>query len=81
MTRQSGVIGGVSKSTWKDYDPEWLATNTSGTPTMPALGNGFKMGRYLKHPSGLIVANAQLVFGSTTTYGNGDAYIIGLPVM
>lgn len=78
--RNNGLLAGLNKANWRNYDPTWYATNTSGTPTMPDIGNGSKMGRYIKHPSGLVVAEAQLVFGSTTTYGNGDAWIVGLPL-
>lgn len=75
-----GTFGGVTRGqAWREYDPAWLATNIFGNPTMPDIGNGTKLGRYVRLTGGLVVAQVQLVFGSTTTYGNGDAYIIGLP--
>jgi hypothetical protein len=76
-----GVFSGatVGSGQWRNYDPLWLNTNQSGTPTMPDIGNGTKQGRYLKLTGGLVVAQVQLIFGSTTTFGNGDFYTIGLP--
>jgi hypothetical protein len=75
-----GTISGVSSATWHQYEPLWLATNTSGNPTMPAIGNGTIWGRWLRTTGNTVVAQVGLTFGSTTTFGNGDAYIIGLPL-
>lgn len=75
----NGIRSGIGKGTWRDYVPMLHNTNVSGTPTMPDLGNGILQGRYLHHPSGLVVAQALLILGSTTTLGNGDAVIVGLP--
>lgn len=74
-----GALGGVSAQTWRNYEPLWLNTNVSGNPTMPAIGNGTLQGRYLKLTGGLVVAQVNVGFGSTTTYGNGDSFIFGLP--
>jgi hypothetical protein len=74
-----GIRSGVSRGVWRNYDPMLFGTNVSGTPTMPDLGNGTLRGRYLDHPSGLVVAQVELVLGSSSSLGNGDALIIGLP--
>ncbi len=75
----SGIRSGVTRAAWRSYTPLLHGTNVSGTPTMPSLGNGLLQGRYLDHPSGLVIAQAILVMGSTTTLGDGDALIMGLP--
>lgn len=79
-----GVLPGLDDARWKDYQPEWKATNfgTGGAvTTQPDVGNGTLTGRFIRHPSGIVVANIVLVGGSTTVWGStADFYIWKLPV-
>lgn len=62
-------IGAVSE-TWT---PTWSSTGTA-----PVLGNGTLTGTYFRLQK-LIIAEARLQSGSTTTFGTG-AYALSLPV-
>jgi len=66
-------IGGTAVGTWTTFTPTWTATTTN-----PAIGNGFIGGSYTRVGK-LIVGNAYVIAGSTTTYGAG-AYLLSLPV-
>lgn len=57
---------------WTAYTPTWTASTTN-----PSLGNGTIVGRSLK-VGRTVTMTAQLVVGSTTTFGTGNQQI-GLP--
>lgn len=59
---------------WEAWTPTW----TSGG-TQPSLGNGQIGGRYCR-VNKLVIAEAFLVMGSTTTYGTGG-YVFSLPIV
>jgi hypothetical protein len=71
-----GVRTGTTQSEWKTYTPILAAAIYSGhtTPTQPAIVNGTSKGRYWRHPSGLVFAQGQIVFGSSDTFGSGDDF-------
>ena len=79
---QRGVLRGVGIDAWKFYEPKWYSTRRPGQPgaTQPAIGNGTLVGRYTRISSGFVCAQIQLIAGSTTTFGTGEAYILGLPL-
>lgn len=58
---------------WETYTPTWGALSVN-----PVLGNGTLTGTYCQIQK-IIIAEARLVTGSTTTYGTG-IYSISLPV-
>ncbi len=66
-------ISGNSIGTWTNWTPTWTSTGTN-----PAIGNGFIGGSYTRVGK-LIVADAYIFAGSTTTYGTG-VYVVSLPV-
>ena len=66
-------IAGNSIGTWTSWTPTWTSTGTN-----PAIGNGFIGGNYTRVGK-LIVADAHIFAGSTTTYGTG-VYVVSLPV-
>jgi len=76
-----GLLRGLGIEGWKFYDPAWYSTVQPGSPapTQPAIGNGTIRGRYTRTPAGVCIAQVQLIAGSTTSFGTGDAYILGLP--
>jgi len=55
------------------YTPTWTATTTN-----PTIGNGTIAGSYTQLGK-LVIVEARLLAGSTTTYGAGN-YIMSLPV-
>jgi hypothetical protein len=57
---------------WTEYTPTWAASSTN-----PSLGNGTLSGHYIK-AGRLVVFRVRLLFGSTTTAGNGT-YTFTLP--
>ena len=58
---------------WQAWTPVW-----SGAGSNPTIGNGTMAGRYTRI-GGLVIAQMQLLMGSTTTYGSG-AWYWSLPV-
>lgn len=66
------AVGGVT-DVWTDYTPVWAASGTA-----VALNNGTITGRYIRSGK-LVVAEANLTMGSTTTFGTGN-YTITLPI-
>jgi len=70
----SQVLGGKRSGLWQEYVPVW----TSQTNPQPVVGNGAIGGQYTRIGD-LVVANVQLVMGSTTTYGT-NSYYFTLPV-
>lgn len=58
---------------WTAYTPTWEAATTN-----PAIGNGTLVGRYTSFGK-MVVGNATITMGSTTTYGSG-VWFLGLPV-
>ncbi|MGW0032131.1 hypothetical protein ACWDXD_20175 [Streptomyces sp. NPDC003314] len=59
-------------SGWTSYTPAWTSSGTA-----PAIGNGSSFGRY-KQLGKRCVANFELGFGSTTTFGSGN-WAVSLP--
>lgn len=77
-----GILAGATSPGWRTYVPLWRSANFSGSAptTLPDLGNGTAIGRYLRFPSGLVIAQLSLTFGSTTAFGSAaDFYQFGLP--
>jgi hypothetical protein len=58
---------------WTSYTPAWTAATTN-----PVLNNGTATGRYMQIGK-MVTFFAEIVAGSTTTYGSGN-YRISLPV-
>lgn len=58
---------------WTVYTPAWTTTATA-----PVIGNGSIVGHYMRQGKTITVA-AEVVSGTTTTYGTGS-YRISLPV-
>lgn len=62
---------------WNSWSPTWTAVSTN-----PAIGNGTLTGRYVQVGTGsgsFVVANIEVVAGSTTTFGTGE-YLFDLPI-
>jgi hypothetical protein len=81
-----GVFSGLAAETWRSYETEIVACVVPGgaTPTQPSLGtDGYKYGRFIDLPGGLVVAQAKFVWGTTAngaSAGSGsDAYMVRLP--
>lgn len=78
-----GMISGVTPDAWKSYIPQWRSGNFVGgaaITTQPSLGNGTAIGRYLRFPAGMVVAQIQFTFGSTTAFGTAASfYLFSLP--
>lgn len=66
------AIGGLVDA-WTSYTPTWAASGTA-----VSLGNGTITGQYIRSGK-LVVAEASLTMGGTTTYGTGN-YTITLPI-
>jgi hypothetical protein len=65
----------LTASGWTSYTPELTASGTA-----PSLGNGTAAGRYRRSAdSDLVVAEATITLGSTSTIGTGTLYV-SLPV-
>lgn len=65
----------AAPGTWTDYTPAWTSTGTA-----PAIGNAVVTARYLQPAnSKLVIVNARILFGSTSTFGTGG-YSFSLPV-
>lgn len=76
-----GVYRGLQRPGWQEYTPDLRGFSASTEPTQPALGNSTLYGRYLVKPSGLVVVQGGITFGSTATFGaNDQVYGIRLPV-
>lgn len=72
-----GVHAGDSSPAWKDYPVAWRSNkfaSLGAVTTQPSLGNGALYGRYLRLGSGFIMAEIQLIFGSTTTVGSTASF-------
>ena len=63
------TIGAASVS----YTPAW-----TNTVTNPTIGNGILTGQYFQIQK-LIIGEAFLVAGSTTTFGSGSYYLLSVP--
>ncbi|MCW2904933.1 MAG: hypothetical protein JWO67_7198 [Streptosporangiaceae bacterium] len=66
------VYVNVSGPAWTSYTPTWTAT------TNPVIGNGTRAGRYWR-TGRTVHFVAEVVMGSTTTYGSGT-WAVGVPV-
>lgn len=62
----------VALSGWQAYTPVWTASGTA-----PAIGNGTLTGRW-RRSGDRVIANIELVAGTTTTFGTGF-YSFSLP--
>lgn len=73
-----GILQGVTANNWRSYTPEWRSGNFpasgSAITTQPDIGDGTKVGRYLRFPSGLIVAQIALTWGAGTTFGTAASF-------
>lgn len=75
-----GVYSGVKRGGWQDFAPEIRSFAQSGTPVSPVLGNAQTYARWLRRPSGLIVYQGGITFGSTTTFGSStQVWGVNLP--
>lgn len=61
------------QAAWDTYTPTWTANTTN-----PSLGNGTRVGRFLRIGKTVHV-RIEIVAGSTTTFGSGF-FILSLPV-
>ena len=59
-------------SDWADYTPVWAGGN-------PTIGNGILTGKFLRIAN-MVIAVGFLQPGSTTDFGSGGTYYLGLPV-
>jgi hypothetical protein len=64
----------VAQGAWASYVPPWGASGG----TVPVLGNGVLVGRYLRVGQWVDLV-VTLTMGSTTTYGSGAFWSLGLP--
>jgi hypothetical protein len=64
----------VHEGVWTTYAPTWTTSATA-----PAIGNGQLLGSYCKAGRACHV-RIDIVGGSTTTWGTGGSYRLGLPL-
>jgi hypothetical protein len=67
------ILGSLSSSAsrradWTNYAIAW----TSAAGPQPAIGNGTLTGRYMKIGRNTVIVEVGLIFGTTTTAGNGQ---------
>lgn len=62
----------IASEAWTSFTPTWTATSTA-----PSIGNGTRVGRYIKRGRD-IKGSIKFVMGSTTNFGTG-VYFFGIP--